>query len=150
MVEQDLRKLSRTDLLELLLKQSRELEQCRTELVAANQKLAEREIALSRAGSIAEASLLISGVFEAAEQACAQYTENIRNLSERQEAICESMERDTRLKCEMMEVETKSKCDQMIADAQKQSQTYWEIVNKKVSHLLNSHVVLKDVLRSQH
>ena len=49
-----------------------------------------------------------------------------------------------------MEVETKSKCDQMIADAQKQSQTYWEIVNKKVSHLLNSHVVLKDVLRSQH
>ena len=150
MVEQDLRKLSRTDLLELLLKQSRELEQCRAELVAANQKLAEREIALSRAGSIAEASLLISGVFEAAEQACAQYKENIRNLSERQEAICESMERDTRLKCEMMEVETKSKCDQMIADAQKQSQTYWEIVNKKVSHLLNSHVVLKDVLRSQH
>ncbi len=159
MVEKDLRKLSRTDLLELLLKQSHELDHCRAELEAANQKLADREIALSQAGSIAEASLLVNGFFEAAEQACDQYLENIRRLNIKQEAICESLERDTRLKCEMMEFETKSKCeklefetkekcDQMVTEAQKQSQTYWEIVNEKVNQLLNSHTALKNILRS--
>lgn len=149
MVEKDLRKLSRTDLLELLLKQSRELDHCRAELEAANQKLADREIALSHAGSIAEASLLVNGFFEAAEQACDQYMENIRRLNIKQEAICESLERDTRLKCEKMEFETKAKCDQMVAEAQKQSQNYWEIVNQKVNQLLDSHTALKNVLRGQ-
>lgn len=139
MVKQDLRKLNRTDLLELLLKQSRELDECRAELDAANQKLADREIILSRAGSIAEASLLINGVFEAAEQSCAQYIENIRNLSSRQEAICEKMER-----------ETKAKCEKMIAEAQEQSQAYWDNVHKKVKQLLDSQSGLTEFLRNRY
>lgn len=137
MKEQDLRKLNRTDLLELLLQQSRELEECRAQLKSANQRLEEREIAISRAGSIAEASLQLNGVFDAAEKACAQYIENIKNLSSRQEALCSQME-----------LETKLKCEKMIADAQHQSEAYWEIVNKKVDQLLDSHKGLRDLLSS--
>ena len=46
MTERELRKLNRTDLLELMLQQSRELEQLRAELDEANQKLAKREIVM--------------------------------------------------------------------------------------------------------
>ena len=137
MIEQDLRKLSRADLLELLLQQSRELDKVRAELEIANRRLADRQIALERAGTIAEASFLLNGVFEAAEKACAQYMENIRDLSGRQEALCEKMERDT-----------KAKCDQMIAEAQYQSELYWEIVNKKVDQLLDSQKGLRELLRT--
>lgn len=82
--ERELRKLSRADLLELLLAESRENEQLRAQLQEANQKLASREIELQNAGSIAEAALRLNGVFEAAERAAQQYVENVRRLSEEQ------------------------------------------------------------------
>lgn len=82
--ERELKKLSRADLLELLLEESRENEQLRAQLDEAEQKLASREITLQNAGSIAEAALRLNGVFEAAEQAAQQYLENVRRLAEEQ------------------------------------------------------------------
>lgn len=83
--ERELRKLSRADLLELLLAESRENERLRTELDEANRKLASRAIEIENAGSIAEAALRLNGVFEAAERAAQQYLENVRRLSEEQD-----------------------------------------------------------------
>lgn len=135
MNEHDLRKLNRTDLLEILLEQSKELDECRIQLEAANQKLADREIALTKAGSIAEASLQLNGVFAAAEKACEQYVENMRSMSFRQEEICARMEQETRIKCE-----------KMIADAQRQSDAYWELVHQKVEQLMDAHKHLRNLL----
>ena len=137
MTERELRKLNRTDLLELMLQQSRELEQLRAELDEANQKLAKREIVMGQAGSIAEAALQLNGVFEAAESACAQYVESIQSLSSRQEALCAQMEQ-----------ETKQKCEQMLADAQYQVDLYWQVVNEKVEKLLDSQRGLRDLIHS--
>lgn len=80
--DRELRRLSRADLLELLLAESRENEQLRARLEEAEKKLNSREIELQSAGSIAEAALRLNGVFEAAEQAAQQYLENIRRISE--------------------------------------------------------------------
>ncbi len=82
MTDQELRKLNRTDLLELLLEQSKENEQLREELRQAQEKLASRKIEIDHAGSIAEAALRLNGVFEAAQQAAEQYLENVRRLAE--------------------------------------------------------------------
>ncbi len=84
MTDQELRKLSRADLLELLLEQSRENEKLREELKQTQEKLASRKIEIDNAGSIAEAALKLNGVFEAAQQAAEQYLENIRQLAEEQ------------------------------------------------------------------
>ena len=75
--ERELRRLSRADLLELLVAQSRENERLRARLNEANRKLKSREIKIQKAGSIAEAALKLNGVFEAAEQAAQQYIENV-------------------------------------------------------------------------
>lgn len=82
MTNRELRKLSRADLLELLVQESKENERLRSELKKANQKLADRKIAIQSAGSIAEAALELNGVFRSAEKAAAQYVENIRRLAE--------------------------------------------------------------------
>ena len=79
-----LRKLSRAELLELLLEESRENERLRAQLQEMNEKLADRAIRIERAGSIAEAALQLNGVFQAAEEAAAQYLENVRRLAEEQ------------------------------------------------------------------
>ena len=135
MEDRELRRLSRTDLLELLLAQRRENEQLRCILDQTQAQLADRTIHLDQAGSIAEASLQLSGIFEAAQDSCQYYVDNIRLLSERQNEICQQMER-----------ETKEKCDQMVAEAEMQAQLCWENCSVKIKELVNSFEGLQQVM----
>ena len=81
MTDKDLKRRRRDELLEMLIAQSKKMEQMQEELDAARAALASREILLQEAGSIAEASLRINGVFEAAQAAAQQYLENVRRMS---------------------------------------------------------------------
>ena len=82
MKEKDLRRLSRADLLEMLIDQSKEVQILREKLEKAEAELKKREIAIQNAGSIAEASLMLNGVFEAAQAACREYVENTHKYCE--------------------------------------------------------------------
>lgn len=78
----DLRKLGRRELLEMLIEQSEEVLALQKQLDEANAALAEKNIAIDKAGSIAEAALALNGVFDATERACRQYAENARRQSD--------------------------------------------------------------------
>lgn len=78
MTDMELRRLSRSGLLEILLAQSREIERLKAEVADLNEKLEDRDIIMSHSGSIAEASLRINSVFEAAQKAADQYVESVR------------------------------------------------------------------------
>lgn len=117
MTDKDVQKLRRGELLEMLIEQSKEVETLRAELAEANRKLEDRRIKLDRAGSIAEASCMMNGIFEAAQAAAQQYLENIQYLNENQEKICEEMLEKTRVECETMERETREKCEKMVKEA---------------------------------
>jgi len=84
MTVKELRRLSRADLLEMLIDQSKELKEVREKLEKAEAELQNREIAIHNAGSIAEASLMLNGVFEAAQAACKEYVENTKKYCEAQ------------------------------------------------------------------
>lgn len=135
MTERELRKLSRTDLLELLLAQRRENEQLRCILDQTQAQLADRTIHIDNAGSIAEASLQLSGIFNAAQDSCKYYMDNIKLLSERQNAVCQQME-----------METKIKCEQMVRDAELKSQQCWENCSAKIKQLVESFDGLHQVI----
>ena len=96
MTDRQLRKLNRTDLLKLLLEEKKETEALRKQLQEMQLQLECKQLNLNQSGSLAEAALKLSGIFEAAETACQYYTENIRNLSGRQEESCRKMELETR------------------------------------------------------
>lgn len=80
MTDRELRRLSRADLLELLLVQAKENERLRAQLAQAREQLEDRRIEIERAGSIAEASLRLSGIFQAAQLAADQYLENVHRI----------------------------------------------------------------------
>lgn len=77
MADKELKRLRRSELLELLVSQGRRLEQLERELSQAKEQLESREIAISSAGTLAEAALKLNGVFEAADAAAKQYLENL-------------------------------------------------------------------------
>lgn len=149
MTERELRKLRRSDLLEMLLDQSRELEQLRSQLKQAQERLAKRNIAIQNAGSLAEASLQLSGVFEAAEEACEQYLYNIRHLSANQEKICAQKEQETIEKCERLERETREKCEQMVLEAKQKADAHWKEVSGRIREMNESYIWLRDILEQK-
>jgi glutathione S-transferase len=85
MGELKLRKLKRTQLLEMLLEEKKENDRLRERVTELEQKLADRRIELDEAGSIAEAALRLNRIFEAAQEAAQQYLDNVKDLHEHQE-----------------------------------------------------------------
>ena len=58
----------------------------------------------------------LSNVFEAAQEACRLYTDNIQRLSERQESICAEIEKETKEKAAAYEAEVISRCERLEKD----------------------------------
>ena len=75
MTEKELKKLNRYQLLELLIMQTTRADQLQKQLEEVQDKLNAREIDLASAGSIADASVRISGLLEAAQEAADMYLE---------------------------------------------------------------------------
>lgn len=84
MTNKELRKLSRRQLLELMLEQSKRIDELEDQLIDAHQQLENRQIEISEAGSIAEAAMQLNGVFEAAQRAADQYLLSVCRKGEHQ------------------------------------------------------------------
>ena len=157
MTDKELRKLNRSDLLEILLEQSREIDRLNALVAQMQEQLDSRQLLLDNAGSIAEASLQVSHVFEAAQQAAEQYLENIRTLSIRQEAVCAKLETEsrqkaeqllaeTRAKCQALEAETQETCSRMTREAQEQADKTWAETKLKLDQFLEQQAGLRALL----
>ena len=110
MQDKDLRKLSRAELLELLISQTRRVEELEAQLADALAQLEKRQIAIDKVGTLAEASLMLNGVFEATEKAAAQYLENIERLSGQQQRVCDAMEAAARERAKTILEEAEAAC----------------------------------------
>ncbi|MCI5648482.1 MAG: hypothetical protein ACI4EG_15000 [Fusicatenibacter sp.] len=157
MTEKELRKLSRADLLEMLIEQSTEIQMLREKLSAAEAALQEKELKIDKAGSIAEAALQLNGIFEAAQAASQQYIDNIKMLNERQEALCKLRDQESReqaaqrlseaeRKSTTLEYETKVQCAEMVQKAKVESQVYWDELSGKLETFYQEHVGLQELL----
>lgn len=78
MTEKELLKLKRSDMLEIMLAQSLEIDALRKEIEDLHARLEDRKIRISTSGSIAEASIRMTRVFEEAQKAADLYLDNIR------------------------------------------------------------------------
>ncbi|WP_297567304.1 hypothetical protein [uncultured Faecalibaculum sp.] len=73
-----LRKSSRQELLEMLLDATEENEQLRKENSELRQQLESRRLLCEQSGSLAEAALKLSGIFEAADEAVRIYQASLK------------------------------------------------------------------------
>lgn len=139
MNEQALRKASREELLQLLIESTKErerllayMEAMRKEVEDTRAKMKGYTVAVEEAGSIAEASVQLSGVFSAAQRAADIYVANIRHLQEEQEAACKQRKADSKRlageiiaqaeqKCLQMEQKTKRRCEELYRAAEQVS-----------------------------
>ena len=151
--ERELRRLNRRALLEIMLNQARELDVLKKErddlikeLDETKAALKRRDIDIDEAGSIAVAALQINGIFEVAQAASQQYIDNIKRLSDRQEAICAKRDEESRSKSEALLKETEERCRELEAEARQEAEAYWEEVYQRLQLYFENHQELKRLL----
>lgn len=145
MADRDLRKMNRKELLELLIASEKENDQLKERLQQQAVQLRNRDLQIKNAGSIAEAALVLNGVFESTEKAAAQYLENIKRCSEQQQSIYDKI---------VSEAEQKAKTILDNAEKEKQQKIkaadeYWKNLSTKLEEFYQSHVGLRELLSTQ-
>lgn len=85
MKDKDLSRLRRSELLEILVAQSDEIDQLHARIAELEQKLNSREIEIQNAGSLAAASLALSNIFVDAQRAADLYLYNVRRMADNPE-----------------------------------------------------------------
>lgn len=109
-----LRKISKKELLEILLSQAKRIDELEQELNKTKSKLESKKITIEKSGSLADAALKLNGIFENAEETAKQYLYNIKEK-------CKKIENDSKKMCqlekEIMLKETEELCNKMKKDA---------------------------------
>lgn len=114
MTDRELKKLNRAELLEILVMQGKTVEELKERLAQAEHQLEEMDLKIQNAGSIAEASLQLSGVFEAAQRSADMYLDNIRRLnaeSQQRREEAEQLYAQTQAKCRELVEKTRASCE---------------------------------------
>lgn len=133
MTDKELKKLNRAELLQMLIQQMEENEKLLQRIETLEKQQNDKTIKIREAGSIAEASLQISGVFAAAEEAAKLYLENIKAQSGNQKAVCDQMI-----------AEARKEADAIIAEAN----LYRRRVVEKVQALFREQDGLKKLIQT--
>ena len=123
MTEKELKKLNRYQLLELLLVQTERADSLQQKADQLQAKLDERELRFAQLGSIAEASVCVSGVFEAAQKAADLYLESAKKQADEllEKARREAEEYESRLASAQQSDQTKAAKKQNVRKKQKKS-----------------------------
>ena len=82
MVNNELKKLSRRDLIDIIYQMKKNEQKMEEEIASLKNELEDRRIRISNAGSLAEAAVSVSDVFATAQKAADVYLEEISNIKE--------------------------------------------------------------------
>ena len=121
MTDKVLKKLSRAELLEMLLLQTREVDRLKEKVAQLEERLQQRQLQQESAGNIAQAALQVSGIFEAAQTAADLYLENITALESKIEE-----------KCRLLEEKTEEKCKAYVRNAERDANEFWEEIRDEI------------------
>ena len=142
-------KLSRQDLIELLITKIEENEKLAEKVSQMETELENRKIKLNRAGNIAQAALSLNGIFEKAQEAADEYVLSIKEVDEftaktlidamyeeaEQERI--RLEDETKAHCEELKEDVSKECDKIRQNAQLESVKILENAHLEKTQILN-------------
>ena len=118
MPDRELRRLHRTELVEIIFALKQSEDQLKAENAALTAQLQDRRIHIQNAGSIAQAALELNKVFEAAQAAAEDYRASVQ--AEASTAGADAILAQARAQAEALKQQTEAECRAMTAEAQRQ------------------------------
>lgn len=124
MTDKELRRLRRDDLLQILIRQQRQIDELTEKLKQAEAELEKREIAMKDAGSVAEAALRLNGVFEAAQAAADQYGAEMRSRADELEQAARKQSEDAKRLADELVRNARSEAERILQGAKRDAGTF--------------------------
>lgn len=119
----------------MLIAQSKKLSRVEEELANAQNELKRRDIAINTSGTLAEAALKLSGIFEDADKAAQQYRESLRMRQMQADSII--AEAQTQANNIIKAAKEQQKL--ILSDADKEAKQRIESFNAQFREFLNAH-----------
>ena len=135
MTDQELRRLSRADLIDIIYTLQQQKEQAEQQLAQAQAQLQDRQLRLATAGSIAEAALSLNGVFDAA-QAADQYLQAVRTSAA-----------ETQAQKEQILVDAERQAKEIVDTAERQAAEHWKRFQLQAGQLIQAHAELQEMFK---
>lgn len=142
MTDKEFRRLSRGELVEIiyeLQKNEQELKDANNALKEENAELKKslesREIKLSEVGSIAEATVELSGIFEVAQNAADEFLAKVK-----------ADNADVEIRCSKMLSDAEEEAAQIVQNANSQAEEKWSEFKEKADAFMRAHDALKKFL----
>ena len=107
MTDKEFKRLNRSQLIDIIYQLQIKQEELEEENLKLKEELADKRIRLNQAGNIAEASLVIHNVMQAAQDAAEQYLEEIRIMREETDEKCQHLLEDARKEADAIVAQTK-------------------------------------------
>ena len=157
MAGKELRHMSRGELIDVIYALKKQQEELAAENEELRQQLAQRELKLQKAGSIAEAAMSLNQVFEAAQQAADQYLQSVyANCGDAEEmakgiladanAQAQNTLDESRRQSETLlsqakaeKAQTEQECQALRQKTEEETKARWEAFERRVGDLFMSY-----------
>ena len=167
MAAKELKRMSRGDLLQLLIQKSQEVETLTEQLAQQDAQLkqisssVEKQVqSYEKAGSLAEAAIASSNLIADAQKAADLYLAGIERMRLEQEAACEALLKEARIKaealmnevqqkCALMEADARRRCDELRRTAEQDAQHNWEELSRRLDQLSDHNAELRTMLSAE-
>lgn len=153
MTDKEFKKLRRDELIEVIYQLQQNEKNLLQEVATLQKKLAERRTKIEEVGSIAEASMVLNGVFEAAQAAADQYVQQVKELNENAAGHSQMIIDDANRQAEDILEDARLESAEMINKAEidcavmrRQAQTDCDEMRGKITEILNAHEALRSLL----
>lgn len=118
MMDQEVRRLTRAELIEIIYRLQIQEEQMRKKLEALECQLADKKLDIAESGSIAEAALRLNGVFDAAQRAADQYCAEVNR---RTDQMSQRVLKETKRQAAAILAEAQRKHDAILEEAKREA-----------------------------
>ena len=126
MTDKEFKRLSRSQLIEIIYQFQIKVEELTQENQALNKALEDKRLRITRAGNIAQAALEVNNVMQSAQNAAQQYLEEIRTLYS-------EIDRE----CQLVRKKTTDEANAVIDKARKEAASIVTQAQRKAALLLN-------------
>lgn len=116
-MDKELRKVNRAGLIDIIYALEQRVDELEKEGATLREQLESRSIAVRDAGSIAEASLALNGVFEAAQRAADQYLASCEELRRQSEGGMADVQKDAQAQADQLLNAAREEAESLLGQA---------------------------------
>lgn len=146
MAEKELKKMSRAELIEIIYALKKNEEVLKAENAALQEKLNDKTVKIQQSGSIAEAVIVLNGIFQKAQDTADQYIQSVQCAQESAKAETERVLTEAQGTAERIVKEAEERRLQIENETEKEVAGKWKSFDNKVNEMLSAHFALKEFL----